>query len=218
MFLTIQGNYEDSLKVLSQADKFPHLEENFSTIYRGILYQKIETLINQGRLNEAMQNIKKLEENTKKFFQKRENTMYANVLMFRSIISLYKNKNIKKTIQDLSEAIQIFNDSFHGDKKHRNQARTHFILGKAYKSQNDFQKAFEKFALSEEIYDILLKNKKVDDVSDLYTELALLGTDLKDEGITHKYLKAHIDTFGLDHPRTERILTHLDRLNLVVPN
>ena len=76
----------------------------------------------------------------------------------------------------------------------------------------------KEFLLSKEIYDVVLKEKKIDDVSDLYTELALLGTKLKDDGLTHKYLTAHIGIFGLDHPRTEKILDHLDRLKLAVPN
>ena len=131
---------------------------------------------------------------------------------------LNKGKSIDKAIQYLSDAIKIYNDCFHGNKKSRYQARAHLALGKAYNIKTDFENALKEFLFSQEIYDLILKEKKLDDVSDLYAELAMLSTKLKDDRITHKYLTAHIDTFGLDHPRTEKILTHLDRLNLVVPN
>lgn len=58
----------------------------------------------------------------------------------------------------------------------------------------------------------------MDDVSEFYTELAILGKELKDKGLTQKYLDAHIETFGMDHPRTEKILGELDELDLSLSN
>lgn len=128
-----------------------------------------------------------------------------------------KKKNAE-AFRYLKEALTVYKDFFRDGKKHRVQARAHLAMGKAYKNAKDYERALQEYLLSDQIYDLVLKEKKIDDVSDLYTELALLGTDLKDDGITHQYLTAHIDIFGLDHPRTEKILDHLDRLKLAVPN
>lgn len=63
---------------------------------------------------------------------------------------------------------------------------------------------------SEDIYESLLKEKKIDDVSDLYKELTILGIEMKNEELAQKYLKAHTEIFGLDHPRTKEIFHYLD--------
>ena len=61
------------------------------------------------------------------------------------------------------------------------------------------------------------KKKNIDDVSELYAALALLGIDMKDDGLTHKFLKAHTNVFGHSHPRTQEILLTLDKNGLVAP-
>ena len=39
------------------------------------------------------------------------------------------------------------------------------------------------------MYNKILKEKKIDDVSELYKDLTLLGVKMKDEKIVHTYLK-----------------------------
>ena len=58
---------------------------------------------------------------------------------------------------------------------------------------------------------------KVDDVSDLYKQLALLGVDTKDEVLTHTYLKKHVSTFDLNHPRTKEIIAYFTERGLALP-
>ena len=215
-----QGKFKEASDVLNKVNAYPNLAEDSPTLYHSILVQKIEILFKQRRLTEAQKHLKEYEEKMKIFFQGK-NEKYSGlgiVWFFKGLMLLDKGKNPAKAIQYLSNAIKLYNDFFHGDKKNRYQARAHFALGKAYKIKTDFGNAVKEFLLSKEIYDVVLKEKKIDDVSDLYAELALLGTKLKDDGLTHKYLTAHIDKFGLDHPRTEKILDHLDRLKLAVPN
>ncbi|MBP9692761.1 MAG: hypothetical protein KBD90_05490 [Alphaproteobacteria bacterium] len=165
-----------------------------------------------------MKAVKTCEAKTNAFFQGRNNTSLSNILLLKSLISIKKKEVSSKVFQDLEKALLIFNDFYQGEKKQRRQAYTYFAIGKAFDLKKDFKKALENYLISDETYDKILKEKKIDDVSELYTELAILGTKLKDDGITHKYLTAHIETFGLDHPRTEKILGHLDCLKLTVPN
>jgi tetratricopeptide (TPR) repeat protein len=215
LLLTEKGNFEESLHVLNKAKGLPQL---FPSWEQGLLQQRIENYIKQGKLKEAKAILKKYEKVIQEFFQGRKNIALGNALFFKGSLLMREKKKNAEAFRYLKEALTVYKDFFRDDKKHRVQARAHLAMGKSYKIKADFENALKEFLLSKEIYDIVLKEKKIDDISDLYTELALLGTDLKDDGITHQYLTAHIDTFGLDHPRTEKILNHLDHLKLVIPN
>lgn len=214
--LSDQGKLEESMDILQKVKITPQFGADYPTLYHGILCQKIEILIKQRRLEEAQKNLDEYENIIKKFYQERYKTYVGlgNVLYFKGVMSLYKKTDISKVIQYLSEAIKHYDKVLRGDKKIRHQGRVHLLLGKACAHNKDFKNALKEYLLSEDIYDRVLKEKTIDEVSDLYMELAIIGEKLKDETLTQKYLTAHIETFGLDHPRTEKILKHLDQVNL----
>lgn len=214
--LNDQGKFEEAMDVLQKVKITPQFSVDYPTLYHAILFQKLEILIKQQRFEEAEKNLEAYEEIIKKFYQERYKTYrgVGNILYFKSLISLYKGTDTHKIITYLSEAIKLYNESLRGDKKNRYQARTHLALGKAHALNKDYAEALKAYLFSEEIYDIILKEKNIDDISELYTELATLGTKIKDEELTRKYLKKHIDTFGLSHPRTKDIFKFLDDKNL----
>ncbi len=90
-------------------------------------------------------------------------------------------------------------------------------MRKAYDLQKDYPNALQHYLISDQIYNNILKNKEIDDVSELYTALALLGAKGEDEELTHKYLKAQVQAFGLAHPRTQEIMLYLNKKGLNVP-
>lgn len=217
LFLNDQTCFKDSLELLNKTDTYKNLRTDYPPVYHFVLYQKVETLIKLGRLKEAKETLDHFEDVVMKFFQKRTHANLANIYIFKNLISLAQHKLNDKAFDSFKEALKIYETLYHGKENHRNQARAHLTLGKAYIFKKDYTKALESYLLSEKIYNALLKGNKIDDVSDLYKELALLGISLKDDGLTHHYLKAHIDTFGQAHPRTQEILHMLDKNGLVAP-
>ncbi len=215
LVLTDQGKYEEAIKVLNKAKGFPH---SFPVFEQGLLQQRTLSYIKLGKIKEAALALKQFEKAIEEFFQGKSKMALGSVWEYKSLILLHKQKHIFEVFGYLGQALNLYKEFFRHDKKHRLQARAHLTMGKAHKVGKKYEKALQEYLLSEEIYNMILKEKKIDDVSDLYTELAILGTNLKDDGITHRYLTSHIDTFGIDHPRTEKILDHLDRLKLAVPN
>lgn len=218
--LNDQGKFEEALNVLQEIQVYHHLSTEHPTVYNSILHEKIGILLKQQKLEEAEKTIEEYEARIEKFFQGRYKKYLGlgSLLFFKSLLLIYQGIHTPQIIQSLEEAIQLYNDILRGDKKNRYQARTHLALGKAHTFNKDYPKALKAYLFSEEIYDLILKEKKIDDVSELYTELAMLGIKLKDEELTQKYLTAHIDVFGLDHPRTEKILRHLDQSDLIAFN
>ena len=117
----------------------------------------------------------------------------------------------------LQRATKTYGQALDGDSKHRRQAFAHLVFGEFYDLSKEYEKAKDHYLKSEAIYEQLLQNKTIDDVSFLYKQLALLGVSLKDDALTHIYLKKHLKTFGFQHPRTQEIIDYLDRKGLPIP-
>ncbi|MBP9776752.1 MAG: ATP-binding protein [Alphaproteobacteria bacterium] len=212
-----QGKFREAEETINKMEAYPTLSEESPAIYHGLLLQKATVLIKQGKLPEALKVLETCEAKTNAFFQGRNNTSLSNILLLKSLISIKKKESSLELLQNLEKALLIFNDFYQGEKKQRRQAYTYFIIGKASDHKKDFKKALENYLISDEIYNNVLKEKKIDDVSELYKEMVILGARMKDEAIVHEYLKAHIQTFGRMHPRTKEILLFLNQNGLTVP-
>lgn len=79
-----------------------------------------------------------------------------------------------------------------------------------------YELAKEHFQKCEQLYNKLQKNKKTDDISELYKLFTMVAANLKDEVLAQTYLKKHIETFGLDHPRTKEAVLYLDEKGVIV--
>jgi tetratricopeptide (TPR) repeat protein len=216
MVLNDQGKFQQALNVLGEESAYPMLSIEYPPIYQGIVLQKIESLIKLGRFDEANTHAKELKRKLEEFYAKK--TAVLGYMLTLKSMSFLRHKNKRPQAFDMiNEAIEIYNTSFQGSIKHRAQGRSHLALGKAYATQKDFPNALKAYRMSEHIYNTVLENKKIDDVSELYTDLAILGARMKDEALVHEYLKNHIQIFGRTHPRTKEILLFLSQNGLAVP-
>lgn len=212
--LNDQRKFEESLQILNQTNSYPTLPLTFPHIYLGILQQKIEVSLKLNQLEEAKEYIEKFEEKIKAVYSEK-NVAWGNLLLLKSLL-LLEDKEASLSLQKTNKALEIYKNYFQGNKKHRNQGRAHCALGKAYVALEDYKKALNAYLLSEDVYETVLKEKKLDDVSDLYKELTILGVKMKDEKCVHKYLNAHINLFGQTHFRTKEILHYLGEQNFLV--
>ena len=215
LVLTDQGKYEEAIEVLDKAKGLPH---SFPVLEQGLLQQRTLSYIKLGKLKEASKTLKQLEKAIEEFFKGKSKMARGSILEYKSYILIHKQKNIKIALDYLAQSLREYKEFFRHDKKHRLQARAHLAMGKAHKVAEDYKKALQEYLLSEEIYKNTLTKHKIDDVSELYKDLTLLSIKMKDDGRAHKYWTAHINTFGIDHPRTAEILKHFDDLKLPVPN
>lgn len=211
--LNDQGKFQQALDALNITNAYPMLSIEYPPTYQGVTLQKIEALIKLGKLDEARNHIKELEKKLKEFYAKKT-AVLAYLLTLKSMVLFRHPRERPQAFEIIKDALEIYNQSFRSPIRHRAQARTHLALGKAYTIQHDFPNALKAYLMSDKIYTAVLKSKNIDDVSDLYKDLAILGVDMEDEALTHKYLNAHTKTFGLDHPRTKEIFHYLDRCKL----
>lgn len=215
--LADQGQFQRAEEILKKVDAYFTVREERPPLDHIILQLKAAVFIKQGKLDEALKVIKECADKTAKFYHGRSNMALSHSLLLKSLAYIKKGNVLPQLFQDLNKALSIYNDYFKGERKQRFQARTYFAIGKAYAFQRDFKKALAHFMISDEIYNKSLVTKSIDDVSELYTALAILGKEMQDEELTHKYLNEHIQTFGLAHPRTQEVMLYLIKEGCSIP-
>lgn len=196
---------EIALNLMSKSDPCPSM-----TFTTELL--KAELLLKMGNLQDAYKQSSESFKKAQTYFQDSKNMFCAKAMMLMATSMPDRHKPESKALDLLKSASSIFEDLAQDSKgKHRRQAWFYVLIGDIHISRKEWKIAYENYQQAEVVYDSIYKNKKLDDYSSLYMKLAFLGTKIKDEEVTHHYVKAHINTFGLDHPRTVEILACLDR-------
>ncbi|HUX79568.1 MAG TPA: hypothetical protein VMW10_07510, partial [Alphaproteobacteria bacterium] len=116
---------------------------------------------------------------------------------------------VEQTLESYEKSTGFENDSLKG--------MGYCILGEIFEAKGDLTKAYEEYIKAEKLYDRILQEKTLDDLSRLYTRLAILGAKLGDDMMVGKYLSFHIENFGIAHPRTFEIKGYLDTHGLSLP-
>lgn len=91
------------------------------------------------------------------------------------------------------------------------------ILGEIFEAKGNLKKTYEEYIKAENFYEHILQEKNLDDLGLLYTRLAILGAQQRDDEMVSKYLSLHIKYFGLTHPRTFKIKRFLDDRGFPLP-
>ena len=208
-------NYENGLKELEMAlDLMKRGPLCPSMTFTSELL-KAEILLKMGRLQEAYAHANDSLKKAQFYFQDTKNMFCAKAMMIMAASQPAPQQGGKKSLELLKSASTIFEGLAKDAKgKHRRQAWSLMLMGDVYLSQEAWKEAFESYKQAEAIYDRLYKSKELDDYSLLYSKLTFLGAKTNDDEVTRHYLKKHIDTFGLDHPRTKELFKHLDEQSL----
>ena len=139
--------------------------------------------------------------------------VYMFYKVFVCLITHLNLKLLKLCCRKGLEAGEIF---FKTKDKHRGLAFIHLQLGKLYHQNKEYSQAKEHYLKSETIFNNVLKNHAVDDVSELYKQLAMLGIDAREEELARDYIKKLVKVFGLNHNRTQEVILYADEKGLVL--
>lgn len=217
MYLIDQG---DTQKVIDLVVKNKDLLDKlivYPSIRFYILKQQAEAFIKQGNLKKAQETLKLSEKYGLAFYSNKENSFFAQLDVLQTACCLNHPQEFKNSETLIKNSLSTYSKVFHGDDKHRNQALAHLILGKLYHYNKHYDQAKTHYLISEKIFGKILQNKKIDDVSELYKMLAILGADTKDEALTHTYFKKQQSVFGLDHLKTQELVVYVDEQGLSLP-
>ncbi|MBX9805726.1 MAG: hypothetical protein K2Y18_08255 [Alphaproteobacteria bacterium] len=182
------------------------------------LYQLAEACLKKGEIEESKSILSLAEQQGKEFYgDNDQNNFFGRVYVLKGMCLFKEAKYFDKAKSFIDLGVRVFENIYKGSDKHRDQAFAHLQLGKLYHGVQEYHLAKASYLKSEEIFNKILKNQKIDDVSHLYKQLAILGADTKDEPLVHTYLKKQVDIFGLDHFRTKEVLIYLDERGIIAP-
>lgn len=217
MHLMNQGEFDKIIKLVEENKKLIDQLTLYPSIRFYILNQLAEAYLKSGKLESCLESLKFSERYARDFYANDRNSFFANLEILRAACSFSEKEKFEETEKAIQRSIETYEEVFHGTDKHLNQAFAYLMLGKLYSVQAKHNLAKQSFLKSEVIYEKLLKNKKIDDVGSLYGSLSKVGIALKDEALSHKYLKKLMNIFGLKNKHMQDLITYFDAQNLSLP-
>lgn len=218
LFFNDQGEIQKTIDVIRHYQALWDQQSFYPIMRIYILNQLAEALIKKEEIEAAQEVLALSEKFGKEFYgENQENGFFGNWHVLKAMCLFPEPQSFEAAKSFIQKGLQIQEKSFKGTDKHRHQAFAHLQLGRLFHLHHHDDQAKARYLASDAIFTKILKNQKVDDVSDLYKQLAILGIDTKDEALTNVYLKKQIAIFGLDHPRTKEIFHYLDEKGLDIP-
>jgi tetratricopeptide (TPR) repeat protein len=217
LFLLDKGEIDTTISHIRQHQGLLEKQDFYPSMRFFPLNQLAEAHIKKGDIEECKRVLCLAEKLGNDFYDNDENSFFGKLNVLKASCDFLRSGSFTTAKLLIEKSLNTYEQIYKGSDKHRNQAFAHMMFGKLYFLKNYHDEAKEHFLKSEMIYEKLLKNKKVQDVSELYKSLAILGVELKDEVLTHTYLKKHISTFGLEHSNSNEIMIYIDKKGLNLP-
>ncbi|MBN9413054.1 MAG: hypothetical protein J0H12_03940 [Candidatus Paracaedimonas acanthamoebae] len=209
LILTDEGDLQQAYEESITAEQLIKTIEEYPVLKFALYIQQSEILLKQRKVTDGLKVAEKAYHQCQEFFQTDDHAMPA-----RSRVMLAALKSLKGQLDEailiLKQCIETYNKAYKGESKHTNQAFAHKVLGDIYFKKGELEKAYDEYLRTEKIYDNVCLVKGLDDVSDLYMKLSLLGLSIKDKFLAQKYLQKHTQEFGATHHRTLEIIKNFD--------
>ncbi len=217
IYLIDKGNCQNAIDLILNNKNLLENLNHYPSIRFYILTQLAEAFLKQCNIEKCKKALEQAEKYALEFYADKENTFFANLGVLKAACHFSKPQHFKTSEELIKQALKTYLKIFKGENQYRKQAFAHLMLGKLYALNKHYDQAKTQYLICEQIFEKLLQNKKIDDVSELYKSLAILGVDLQDEVLAHKYLHKQLAIFGLDHLKTKEISVYLDKRKLILP-
>lgn len=207
------GDFEKALKENKLAIEIDH-GENIREKSPGELpfyLLESEILLKQGKYQEALDKTKEMLSIAKDFYKDEEHELTSRIMIILSGAAI-KLGRLELAKNNISKAIEIMHLTFAENNvttPDLDMANALVVLGDIQAYEQDYLLANENYLKAEAMFKRLFVGAKTDDVSYLYSRLAINSANLNDRYQVEYYLKAHKDKFGLSHPRTNEIIEYV---------
>ncbi|OJW55226.1 MAG: hypothetical protein BGO67_00525 [Alphaproteobacteria bacterium 41-28] len=209
------GQHEQALKDVEQCLELISKQKGTENYIPFLMVTKANSLLYQGRIAQAYQVIEDYYPHLLDIYASPECVVLVRAQLIKGAClgALGKVNEaidvVRQSLGPYEKTSGFGNDSLKG--------MGYRILGEILEAKGDLAKAFEEYTKAENLYEKILHEKTLDELSILYTRLAILGAKRGDDIMVGKYLSFHIENFGLAHPRTFEIKGYLDIHGLSLP-
>lgn len=167
-----------------------------------------EILLKQEKYTEALKISQNLLAKVQEFYKEEEHELASRVMIILASAALHTG-DVTLAKDSITKAISILKNSHLVDNANNpdiDMANALIVSADVHAQEKEYLGANKIYLQAEEIFKSLFIDAKTDDVSYLYSRLALNGLNLNDSYQVDHYLKAHKEKFGEKNPRTQKII------------
>lgn len=218
---TDQGNFDKALKYVQiSISKIADTPDKLLPGDVPIYNTKYHILIKMGRDKEAYAELKQFYDNAAIIFNNKEHPFRSTLEIYYAYISFKEtgaNDVSKKIMLDNINILQkLLGDD---NKKGKPLVFAHRLLAEIYESEDDFLLAREEYAIALQLYQGCYDDPDrvvTDDLSDLYSKMAMINAKLDDKLTANEYLRLHRSRFSGEHVRSEAVVDYMLKSGMVV--
>ena len=217
LFLTERGEFPKVVELIEQNKGCLEKQECHPFMHFFVRFQFAEALLKNGDIKRGKEILASTAKLMREYYDDEDNHFFGKLFTLEAVSKLSASNPFSETKSLLQKAIRIYEKAYKGSGKHRHQSYAYLQLAKLFHLHRQYNEAKTYYIKCENILEGICKSLKMDEVSELYKQLAILGVDTKDEVLAHTYIKKQISTFGLNHPRTKEIMAYIAGRGLAVP-
>lgn len=214
---TERGEFSRAIELVDQNKGYLDEQKSHPFIHFFLRLQFTETLLRNGKIKRAKDMLTSTAKLLRDYHDKEDNHFFGKLFVLEAISMLQDPNSFLEAKLLFQKGIKIYEKAYKGPDNHRHQSYAHLQLGKLLHQNKSFEEAKSHYLKAEAILEKICKSLKVDEVSELYKQLAILGADMKDEVLSHNYIKKLTSTFDLNHPSIKEVFVVLAERGLAVP-
>jgi len=202
------GQYQLAYDKLNETLKHYNLENetNETPGFMEYYFLNYRILLKLGQASVIYNSIYKQASKLDKIYGKQDHSAKYYLLSIMADGAI-KSGNLKVAQETLYNA-ELIVDRMCGDSaKEQEQGYFYTVKGEYYLLTKNYNDAFYAFLRAENIYNKIYQVRETDDISNTYTNLAILSIKMDDQKTAQHYLDLHRKNFGNEHKRSKMIIT-----------
>jgi len=215
--LVDQGKYTETIETVTANLETLDEAHLYPTFRFWTLTQLALAYAKSNDIKNALVTLERAEELAFEFNQRKDDIIFANINVVKGLCAMLAPDTFPNAIDDVQKAIEIYTKVYKTNDKHKRQALANLVLAELFIRDKNWESAEEYLSKSESVYDQILNSKSTDDIGDLYKNFVIVGVNLANDGIVHRYLKKLLSTFSAENIYVKEALKYLDSRGIPAP-
>jgi tetratricopeptide (TPR) repeat protein len=213
-----KGNFQEALTYSKKAiaiEKQLKVSEDLLGEAAFYLLQ-CEILLKMGSSQKAYDDAYNIYNAINKFYKDESHELQARVLIILSAAAL-KLGRLELAKENIIKCIKILEEAYGSNANQLDLANALVIMGDVHAFEQNHIQAKKHYIKADKMFKAILVSNKIDDVSYLYSRMAVNAAHLKDHYEMESYFTLHRDNFGHSHIRTNQIRSYFAENDMMVP-
>ncbi len=208
-----KGDLTQALFYINKAkDIIKQRSEEIMLCDMSIYMLEIDILRRLGQIEQAYNKLKPLYLQTNNLFPNDYHALKGHIMILYGYLSALMNHDIHEARNILLKGQTMMKELMKDFYQRKIAAQSYKFLGSIYEHEGEYGKAQKEYLNAAKLYKNSIYSSPaiaIDDISDIYTKLAVVSIKLQDKPMTEHYLDLHRKKFGHAHKRTKEIIKQM---------